>query len=57
MSVNAIANGLPFLMGDLLDKTLDQTKALIAADAAIQIQQQAQSIALDYLGGNIDITA
>lgn len=51
------ANGISHLMADLLVTTLDQTKALIAAGQAIEIQQQAQAVAIENLGENIDIVA
>ncbi len=51
------AQSLPGMMAQLLVKTLDQTKTIIAAGAAIEMQQQAQQVALDNLGTNIDVIA
>ena len=59
MSMSGVsgAQAIPGIMAQLLVKTLEQTKTLVAAEAAIQIQQQAQEVALDNLGANIDVVA
>lgn len=51
------ALGAQAMMAELLTSTLEQTKALIAAGAALKIQEQAQAIALDGIGENIDLVA
>ena len=59
MGVSAVqgANGLPNLMGALLQATMQQSIQLAVDQATVNLSLQVSGAALDGLGENIDVYA